>query len=253
MAAYLATVRETGTALANLRAARTGIGAGAGTGATFVKVNKDTGEITYGQEKVPLPADHRFVISLNGFRHGYIDMQQGKTIDRNMVPMTSGARPVPPGGSQTKIIDQQTKKILGVKTLEAGEYGTFEGGGPRSVTEIEMHSIDELGFNLVFTAWNPSSANRLGSLVQETYLHAEGPDGRAGFVNPVILFRAGKYFEANHTRKDVYHFDYTIIDWLHNDGETLLSTTGSKLAAESAGLDAGDNEDLTEADLAILQ
>lgn len=231
MSTYVQPVGLTGDYLANLRAARSSTGAGQGTGETFLKIDDRTGQMTYGQERVPLQDGHRFVVGLHGFRHGYIDMQGGQVVDRNVIPMVTGARPTPPGG----------------------KYGTYEGGGPRDVTECEMSSIDEPGFRLVFTAWGISSANRIGNLLEIAVVHAEGPEGRSGYVHPVIVPKAGKYYSKKYSR-DVWHFDFELVDWLHNDGETLLSDTGGKLEAQASngGEAPPFDDDMTDAERDLL-
>lgn len=223
MAQYMTTTGSDEAALANLETAMQNVGSGAGTGETFLKIDDRTGAMTYGQERIPFPDGHRMVVGLHGFRHGYIDMQGGQVVDRAVVPMVSQpTRPVPPGC----------------------RYGSYSKGGPRNVTEIELNSIDEPGFRLVFTAWGTSSANCIRNLLGEALQHARSPDGQAGFKHPVIVPRAGKYplkgrppskeFPEGIAARDIWHFDYEIVDWLHVDGSTLLST-GARPAVEGNG------------------
>jgi hypothetical protein len=228
------------TVLDNLRNARMEVGSGAGTGDTYLKVNDKTGAITFGQEGNKLPPG-RWVVGLHGFMHGYVDMQDGKVRERVVIPMIQDARPVPKGGSTTKIFqDPRNRAAFEVRNLGPGEYGTYEGGGPQDITEIVLNSLTEKGFRLTFTAWSKSSANRVGSLLEQAVVHAEGPDGAAGFVHPVIEVKASMYYNSTY-RRDVYHFDFDIVDWLHKDSESLLSKHGAKGAIE----DVSDDDDET--------
>jgi hypothetical protein len=56
----------------NLQAAATTIGAGSGTGATYLKIDDRTGACTFGANRDPVPMRHRFAVNLRSFAHGYI-------------------------------------------------------------------------------------------------------------------------------------------------------------------------------------
>lgn len=231
MTSYMPALRNAGTIVANLRAARSDVGSGGGSGETYLKIDDRDGEMTFGQEQNPLPPDHKFVVGLHNFLHGYIDMRDGQVQERKVVPMAQQPdRPVPTGG-----------------------YGTYESGGPRNVTEIVLNSIDEPGFNLTFTAWGVSSANRIRNLLDAAILHSESPEGAGGYIHPVIEVRAGKYYSKKFKR-DVYHFDYTVVDWLHTDGSQLLSAHGGQI--EQMNGNDGDappwEDDLTEQEEELL-
>ena len=105
-----------------------------------------------------------------------------------------------------------------------------------------MASIDEPGFNLTFTAWGISSANRVRNLLEQALNHAATPDGQAGFIHPVIIPKSGMYRSKKYSR-DVWHFDYVVVDWLHADGKTLLSA-GARPAVtgNGGGSDADEDE-----------
>ena len=208
---YMPAIRDTKTVVGNLKQARSDVGSGGGTGETYLKIDDRGGALTFGQEQNPLPPGGRFVVGLHAFAHGYIDMRDGQVSERRVVPMAQqSARPVPPNG-----------------------YGTYEQGGPRDVTEIQLNSIEEPGFNLVYTAWGVSSANRIRNLLDAAIVHCESPDGEAGFVHPVIIPKSGKYYSKKFKR-DVWHFDFDVVDWLHNDGATLLSSHGPVRSIEDA-------------------
>lgn len=252
---YLPVVGNMSAVLENLRAARQEVGSGSGSGDTFLKIDDKTGALTFGQESNPVPAGMRWAVALQSFQHGYIDMQDGKPKERNVIPMMQGARPMPKGGSTTREIDPQTKQLSGkVRTLAPGEYGTYEGGGPRDTTEIVLTSLDEPGFNLTFTSWGKSSANRVGTLLEKAIVHCESPDGDAGFIHPVILVKSSKYHNKTF-RRDVHHFDFDLIDWLHADGKTLLSQHGGAIADQSADEDGPapwEDEGLTDEERELL-
>lgn len=221
---YLQPTGAAGDFLGNLRAALQGVGSGGGTGDTFLKVDDRTGGLTYGQERIPLPEGSRFVAGLQGFRHGYISMNGGQVEERNVVPMMAQpARPAPPGG----------------------RYGTYEGGGPRDVTEVELNSVDEPGFNLVYTAWGVSSANRVRNLLEQALNHVNTPDGQGGFVHPVIVPKAGMYRSKKYKR-DVWHFDFDVVDWLHTDGKTLLSQGGRPAVQDGNGRAPWEDEEVDD-------
>lgn len=228
---YMPAIRDTRTVVGNLRQARSDVGSGGGTGETYLKVDDRGGAMTFGQEANPLPPNQRFVVGLHAFSHGYIDMRDGQVVERNVVPMAQQAqRPVPPNG-----------------------YGTYEQGGARDVTEVQLNSVDEPGFNLVYTAWGVSSANRIRNLLDAAILHAESPDGEAGFVHPVIVPKSSKYYNKKFKR-DVWHFDYDVVDWLHNDGKTLLSAKGGGAPQEDARAPwEDDDEGMTDEERELLR
>jgi hypothetical protein len=224
-------------AFTNLGAAALGVGS-AGTGDTFLKVDDRTGALTFGQERLPLPPGERHAVHTHNFRHGYIDMQGGQVVDRHVVSMAEHPdRPVPAKG-----------------------YGTFQ-GGPRDVSEIVLHNIDQEGQPLTFTAWGKSSANRLRSLLIETKNHRDTPDGRAGYIHPVIIPKSSSYHQSARKLPDgteipartVHHFDYEIVDWLHADGKRLLKQHSSATAEMAAREPAPwDDEGMTEAERDLL-
>lgn len=202
MSNYLPAMRETGDMLANFRAASSTIGSG-GSGETYLRVNKQTGELTFGPDNTPLPEDARFVIGLHDFTHGYMvwDAAANKVTSRTMVPiMTQSVAPVPPNG----------------------KYGTYEDGGPRPTIELVLSSLDERGQRLVFTSWSVSNDNRIRNLIDHVALHLGMPDGEeAGYIHPVVKVKSGSYQHAKYGK--IYHIDFEILDWLHKDGESFLS------------------------------
>lgn len=208
MSNYLSTIGDFDAFAANLAAARNEVGSGPGAGDTYLKVDKQTGTLTFGKDNQELPPGHRFVVGLHEITHGYIVSSGpgGTMLERKMAPMAHGPRPVPPGG----------------------KYGTYEGGGPRNATEIALSSIDEPGFKLTFTAWGPSNANRIGNLLDTALLHMRSPDGQRGFVHPVVAVRSGSY--KHKTYGTIHHIDFDVVDWLSKDGKTLLSQAGGAVA-----------------------
>ena len=234
---YLATINDVTSLADNLRAARQEVGSGPGSGDVFLKVNKSTGAVTFGQENTPLPPDRRFVVALNEIAHGYLVRTAPpnvKVLERHLRPMAEGGeRPTPPGGAKA--------------------YGKYEDGGAVDVTELVLHSIDEPGFRLTFTSWNISSSNRVGNLLDEAIVHLGSADGKTGFVHPVIAIKSGSYTNNYGVTN---HFDYVVVDWLHKDGKTLLSS-GTLGRVSSATSDVPermpyDDEDMTDAEREML-
>ena len=169
---------------ANLTAAITEAG-GNETGGNFLRVNKHTGELTFGADNLPVPPDHQFVVGLNQASHGYLvtDTDQKVIEDgRHMIPMNKGARPMPPDG----------------------KYGTFEGGGPRNATEIVLSSVQEPGWELTLTAWSPSNNRRLIGLLARAVAHMRSDEGKAGFIHPIVKLKAGSYVKEA-LRHDLPH------------------------------------------------
>lgn len=120
--------------------------------------------------------------------------------ERHMVPMhEQPVRPTPPGGYRTR----------------------FGEAGPQDATEVTLTDVDERGFEVDFTAFGVSSANRLRHLLMATVNHFGSEEGQRGFVHPVIVVTPGHYFHQAQGR-EIWHFDYTIVDWMKDDG-TLLS------------------------------
>lgn len=232
MSNYLSTIGDFKSFANNLTAARQEVGSGAGAGDTYLKVAKGSGALTFGKEDTPLPPGHRFVVGLHEITHGYIVSTGagGTIIERHMVPMAHGPRPVPPGG----------------------QYGTFEDGGARNATEVSLSSIDEPGFKLTFTAWGPSNANRVGNLLDTAIVHLQSPDGQSGFIHPIVVVKSGSY--KHKTYGMIHHIDFEVVDWLHTDGQQLLSDRGGAIGEvrEPAPWE-DDDADLTEAEKELLR
>jgi hypothetical protein len=242
MANYVSTVGDHLTFLAGMAAARNELGSGGDAGATFLNVNKGTGELTFGQNKTPLPPGLRWVVPLHEMTHGYIICNAAnKPTSRQMIPMAK-PRPVPPGG----------------------KYADFGQEGPRNAAEIQLHGVDEVGIKLTFTAWAVSNANRISNLIGQALNHANTPDGQAGFIHPVVIPKSSSYKHA--TWGEVFHIDFDVVDWLHADGETLLSKGARKpITSDGAerqedaslppddGLAAPWEDDVTEDELDIFE
>ena len=219
---------NTANAVANMRAATHSTGAG-GTGDTYLVINKDTGNITFGPENVPLAEDRRtFVVPMQSFLHGYIVNVGGKPAERHLVQMSAQPnRPVPPGG-----------------------YVAYPQDGPRNATEITLCSTIEKGFNVTFTSWSVSHDNRIRRLLENLLAQSETPAGQQGFLHPVIKLKAGSYHSAKKGGM-LYHFDYELVDWLHNDGLTFLSKSdGEALIAvqepeEDEGVAWDDDDEMS--------
>ena len=231
---YMPAVAQTAQAVANLRQAASSIGSGGSSGETYLKVDDRSGALTFGQERTPFPPNHRCVVSLQSFCHGYIEMQGGKPnrAQSRMVPMVSQSqRPTP-----------------------AGPYATGMGDGPKDTTELTLNSLDEPGFNVVFTAWSKSSSNRVRNLLEKAIVQMDTPGGQAGFINPVIIPKSGHYWQKAFTdpltgqavpARNVHHFDFEIIDWMHNDGQTLLSSRGGAITQQDEPAPWDDEDDDT--------
>jgi hypothetical protein len=245
MTNYLpATALNSKQAVENLRSAAAQVGSGTGTGETYLKVDDRSGRMTFGQEQSPFPPNHRMVVGLHTFTHGYLVMAGTKVVERHLVPMVS----------------QPNRPVASVYATKFGQDGA------KDVTEITLNSIDEPGFSLVFTAWSVSSANRVRNLLEQAVVHAETPEGAGGFVHPVIVPKSGHYPLKGFTNqetgevvpaRDVHHFDFDIVDWLHTDGKTLLSQHGGAIEApngeERAPWDDGEDEDgMTDAERELL-
>src|SRR5688500_16744222 len=116
--------------------------------------------------------------------------------ERHMVPMhEQPVRPTPPGGYRTK----------------------FGESGPQDATEMTLTDLNEPGFELTFTAFGVSSANRVRKLLMDALNHLGTEDGQRGFVHPVILVTPEHYFHQAQGR-EIHHFGYAIVDWLRDDG-----------------------------------
>ena len=252
---FLPAVGNVQTILDRLKAARQEVGSGAAIDGAFLRVGDKTGEMTYGQAGSRPPEGMRWAVSIQSFRYGYVDMQDGKPRERNVIPMLQGPKPIPQGGSVTRDLDPSTKQLLSPRVLKPGEYGSYEGGGPQDVTEITLTSIDEQGLELLFSPFGKSNINRIGSLLELTTSHCESPDGLAGYVNPVIVMFSNKYYNKNF-RRDVWHWDFKIVDWLHADGRRLLSEQAGTIEQQPAGGvedDAPWDDDLTDEERELLK
>ena len=232
---YLPTISDVTSLADNLRAARLEVGNGPGmAGSTILKVHHLTGEVTFGQDKTPLPKDHKFVVGLHNIVHGYLVCTPPpvKVLERHVTPMAQGGtRPTPPDG----------------------KYGTYETGGANDATVISLSSIDEPGFELEFTAWGSGyNANRIGDLLDKTVVHMGTADGQSGFVHPVVTITSA--FDANKKwGRDIWFIDFVYVDWLHRDGKTLLSERAIQIDGDGHERMPWDDEDsLTDNERELL-
>ena len=70
----------------------------------------------------------------------------------------------------------------------------------------------------------------------------------------MIVVKSGKYGLKARTlpdgtkipARDVYHFDYDVVDWLHIDGKTLLSKRGDAAAASESQVEEPPSWDDTD-------
>jgi len=213
----LATAADFADRFSGDRAARPSAGM---TGETLLKINHNTGTMTYGAEGVELEPGHRFVVPVNGFRYGYVDWRGGKPVDRRLTHLGSGVpTPEPPGG----------------------QYVRFPEDGPRKAAELLLMSIEERGFQLAATC-SQSSANRMDNLAVKVEMQLRSPEGQAGFRHPVIEVQPDHYYDRKSART-IWHFSFPVIDWIHDDGETLLSQRdGGAITKEEPGYEASEDE-----------
>jgi hypothetical protein len=133
-----------------------------------------------------------------------------------MVPMIDQpVRPVPPGGYAQKFGDP----------------------GAKNATEIKLSSLEEPGYELVFTAMGISNENRLRGLLEDALANFDTEAGQAGYVHPVILITPGHYFHPKQSR-EIFHFDYTIVDWMMEDGKLWSKRNSGPKAGWAAPAEA---------------
>jgi hypothetical protein len=203
----------------NIKAAMVTTGSGGGGGDfKFLKIDHVTGACSFGRDQAPVPLTHKWAIPISSLQHGFKVWEGGKVTHEVMVPMASQpAAPEPPQ-----------------------PYVGFGENGPRKVTQLNLHSLNELGLASTFSSMGVSHDNRIKSLLGDIVeqISARGPQ----FCNPVIYIRPGNY---PWNGKTIWHFDYELNDWIANDGVTLQSVT---VVEDPADLpwDTGDPADRGE-------
>ena len=121
-----------------------------------MRVCDRTGRMTLGQAQDPFPENHKFVVRIHTFAHGYLVMQGTKVVERHLAPMIGVPnRPISPNGYAE----------------------VFGEDGAKNVTQIKLASIQEPGLDPVFTAWSKLNANRVRDLGQKTAVHMEDAGG----------------------------------------------------------------------------
>jgi hypothetical protein len=207
----------------NLRIAMGVTGAGAGVdGFQFLTLDHQTGVCSIGPERKPMP-QHRWAVPVATMLHGYKRWRAGKVIETVLVPMATHPNPPTP-----------PEPFVG-----------FGEDGPRKVTQLNLHSLDEQGLALTFSSMGVSHDNRirhlLGAIVEQ--IAANGPK----FCNPVILLEPGSYPWHG---KVIWHFDFRLLDWATSDGRSLQSAASEaerNVAPENLPWDLeGDDEDAGE-------
>jgi hypothetical protein len=194
-----------------------GGGGGGGGGMPFLSIDRDTGAVTFGKDKTPVPLKQRWTVPLASLQHGFKVWENGRVTEERMVSMlTAPSLPTP----ETPYVD-------------------FGQNGPRKCTQLDLCSVDEVGLGIRFSSLSVSNDNRIHTLLGEivTQISAKGPE----FPNPVIKIRPGNYLWNG---KTVWHFDYELVDWLANDGKTLQSQAMLQVTAN--GSDGNDNDDADE-------
>jgi hypothetical protein len=153
-----AVVQQTGGELAPLPFDRARVVAGyqqapraASGGAMFLRMQKGTGEWSYGVDGEPLPAKTILAVNPASFVHGWIawrDTTSGAPVEKLGEKMVAAFEPMPesgptPGGARKWDVQQG----VGFKRMDTGEplvYLTTSVGGLRAVTELRDKVLQKL-------------------------------------------------------------------------------------------------------------
>ncbi len=169
---------------------------GGGDGFAFMRIDHQTGAMTFGKDGAPVPLGHRWAVPIASIEHGFKIWSGGKVTEEVMVPMAQQPAAPTPG-----------EPFVG-----------FGADGPRRVTQLNLHSLEEQGLALTFSSMGVSHDNRIRSLLGDIVdqIAAHGPK----YPNPVIRLKPGNYTWQG---KSIFHFDYELTDWISNDGVSLQS------------------------------
>jgi hypothetical protein len=177
-------------------------GGGGGGGSQFMRIDYETGAVTYGRDNTPVPLKYRWAAPIAGLMHGYKVWEGSRVVEQVMRSMiTQPALPMP-----------------------ATPYVGFGQSGPRKCTELQLCALDEPGFTLIFSVLNVSNENEVRALVGEIVAHVSTTGMK--HPNPVILIKPRNY---QWNGKTIWCFGFEIVDWAANDGVSLMSKAPTQL------------------------
>lgn len=195
-------------------------------GVNYIRLDGNTGDLTYGKEQTPLPEGQNFAIALDSITHGVVNWFNSQPQDRRMASYLDGAAPTMPQGGQPAGHDGKTRNGWSF-TITIPMVG-IPGGGSEDLT----------GSQLSFDCANTSKLNAAQDLIGVMTAMTETPLGQRGFFNPVINLKVGSYWNKTQ-KKDVYFPIFDIIGW--TDGTEIVSASGGpQLASATPG---GDTEE----------
>lgn len=164
-----------------------------GKGETYARIDCRTGARTFGRDDTPLP-DHRFAVPWREVAWGYKEFAGKTVVKAAMKPIAAGACPMP-----------------------AGDFTPYGVDGPKACMELRLCSLNEPGFGPIYSCLNDSGSSRILDLWGEiTAQYQVNPQ----FANPVVKLVSDSFTNSYGT---TFVLTYDIVDWLHDDGTTLLS------------------------------
>jgi hypothetical protein len=166
-----------------------------GAGVNYVRIDCRTGAITFGRDEIPFPLDHEYAVPWREVKWGYKVFTGRSVTDSALRPVAAGPCPMP-----------------------AGDFAPFGVDGPRACMELRLCSLKEPGFVNVFSSLNESCTSRILDLWGDiTAQYAVNPQ----FANPVVTIGNDSYTNSYGT---TFVMVFAIVNWIADDGATLLST-----------------------------
>lgn len=190
-------------------------------GVNYIRLNGNTGELSFGKDNREIPASQRFIVPLEEATHGVSHWYAKKKTEEKIVKYLDGPAPAFPPGA-----------------IIAGSLPPPDNrNGWQRVVTIKMIGLggDLDKIMLEFDGNNTSKINALTDLLGEMTAMCDTSLGEQGFFNAVVEMSVDSYYDKNNS-KDVYFPVFTIVGW--TDGFTVREV--GQLAPPEEETSAGD-------------
>lgn len=174
-------------------------------GIQYIKVDGNTGTMTYGRDDTEVPLGQRFAVPFDACEHGIIKWSGGKVQDRKMIRYLEGpVPPVPHGEPRVGTLPKPNERDGWNEVISIRMVGL---GGEMDKVEVEADCNNE------------SKRQQAMDLLGEMTNMADTAHGEKGFFNAVVVIEVDSYWNKAYSR-DVFFPRFRIVGF--TDGFTIL-------------------------------
>ena len=187
-----------------------------GGGSQYLSLDGNTGALTIGRAKTPVPPGQEWVVLIDVCKHGFRYWEGGNSKKEMMVNVLDAGRPYPAEGE-----------------VMAGDLPKpRERDGWSETVSIALSGIGDdselKGILGTLDCSNRSSISTADELMADCIDQIDTADGQRGLFNPIIEIEVDSYHNKNYSR-DVYFPVFKIKAW--TDGEEILKVDADDGAA----------------------